>query len=381
MIWVWICKYSKRFLRQPLFLLLLLLLPAGTMLFSYLAHQKTTAVKVGLVWEDTGRMEREIAERLMEHQGIASFVRCASEEELKREIGEGRLECGYCLPPGMEKRIAEGKYAGLITQYYREGMFLHSFVAETVFAAVYDRYGERIASDYVLESGLYNTDMLDREQIAGMYREQHKKQSTFTFTYDEGTPVQRSLGDYLMAPLKGGMALIILLAGFCGVITWLEDKKRGLGMTAPAKVRRLLPFLSTGIPVLYLSVAGLVSEAVSRQAFLSAKEIAYMIIYDIMVIMFVTVFSYSGLSGRVMWGIAIGLVFAGAVSTPVFVNLPAVIPGLSALSWLCPPAYYLKAVYGGIRAAAYMSAVTALLFGLCCYLQRNGGRKGNENGL
>lgn len=375
MILVWIRKYSKRFFRQPLFLLLLFFLPVGTMLFSYLAHQKSTAVRVGLVWEDTGGMEQEIAERLMAHPGIASFVRCGSGEELKNLIGEGRLECGYCFPSGMEEKITKGEYEGLITQYYREGMFLHSFVAETVFAAVYDRYGERIVSDYVMNSGLYNIYALNKGQIADMYKEQHERQATFTFTYDEGTPAQRSLGDYLMAPLKGGMALLILLAGFCGVVVWLEDKKKGLGMTAPAGVRSFLPYLSTGIPVVCLSVVGMVSEAVSRSALLSIKEIACMVIYDIMVIMFVTVFAYSGLTGRAMWGIALGIVFASAISTPVFVNLPAVIPGIGVLSWLCPPAYYLKAVYGGIRTVAYLSAVTALLFVLCCYLRKNGGRR------
>lgn len=367
---VWIGKYSKRFLRQPLFLLLLVLLPIGTMTFSYLAHQKSTAVRVGLVWEDGGEMESEIAEQLMGHKGIASFVRCDSDKGLKEQIAEGELECGYCFPSGMEQRLAKGEYKGLITQYYRAGMSLHFFVSETVFAAVYDRYGERLVRDYVMDSGLYSTYSLAESQITGMYKEQHEKQSTFTFTYDEGTPVQRSFGDYLTAPLKGIMALIILLAGFCGVIVWLEDKRKGMEMAAPFGIRRFLPFLSAGIPVVSLSIAGILSEAVSRLAVPTLKEVACMLIYDIMVILFVVIFSYSGLSGKTMWGISLCTVFAGAVSTPVFVNLPAVIPGVGMLSWLCPPAYYLRAVYGGVRAAVFMLAATALLFAVCCYFQR-----------
>lgn len=370
---IWVRKYTKRFFRQPLFLMLLICLPVGTMLFSYQAQKKSTAVTVGLVWEDTGGIEEEIAERLGEHRGVAVFVRCDSEEELKRRVADGQLTCGYCFGAGMEERLKKGEYKGLIRQYYREGTLLRAIVAETVFAAVYDRYGERIARDYVINSGLYDTYRLSENEIASLYQRQHETRATFHFSYDEGTPAQRSLGDYLTAPLKGGMALLILLSGFCGIIVWLEDKRKGLSVAAPAGVRPFLPYLSAGIPVVVLSVAGIISEMISRFSFLSVKEIACIAIYDIMVIMFVTVFAGSGLSCRTMWGIALCTVFAGAVATPIFVNLSAVIPGIGILSWVCPPAYYLKAVYGGAGAFLFMAVGTALLILLCRYRQKNGG--------
>lgn len=375
MITIWIKKYSKRFFRQPLFLLLLFLLPAGTMMFSYLSHQKSTAVMVGVVSEDTEGMGQRVVEHLVHHPGIAVFVRCDSRETMKRQLADGRLQCGYYFPVGMEERLKNGEYEGIITQYYRRGVMAHSLVAETVFAAVYDQYGESMVTDYVMNSGLYRTQLMDEEQIARLYREQHEKENTFGFSYDEETPSERSLGDYLTAPLKGVMSLLILLSGFCGMMVWQEDKKKGLWLMAPARLRQYLPVISTGIPVVYLTLAGLMSEMLSRFSFLSLKEIACMGIYDIMVILFVNIFAYISLPAGVMWGISLGTVFASAVATPIFVNLPAVIPGLGLLAWVCPPAYYLKAVYGSVSAVMCMVEVTVLLLAVCWCLRRKEGKR------
>ncbi|MCH5251728.1 MAG: hypothetical protein J1F22_02030 [Lachnospiraceae bacterium] len=370
MIWLWAKKYGKRFFRQPLFIILLFLMPVGTAVFSYMAHQESTAVCVGIASEKSEGMGAEVMRKLAGHEGIITFVPCHSQEEIRQGLQRGILQCGYYFPAEMEYKLAERKYEGVVIQYYRRGSWIHSLVGETVFAAVFECYGKNMVAEYVMNSGLFASYQVEEGEIRRTYEENQKRQATFQFSYEESIEGKKGLGDYLTAPVKGVMALFILLAGFCGIQMWQEDKRRGLYLTAPAEIRAVLPLLSAGIPVLFVSIAGLMAEICGNFSFLSGKEIACLGIYDIMIIMFVALFAGGKWESSVMWGISLTFLFASAVATPVFVNLSAVIPGLSVFAYLCPPAYYLKAVYGNVFEVGVLLGVTMIFGAVYWWRQR-----------
>lgn len=369
MMGIWIRKYSKRLFHQPLFLVLLVLMPMGTMIFSWLSHQESTTVPVGICCESESGMTHGILENLQEHRGIFSFVRCPSQKEMKKQLAEGELQCGYYFPSDMEERMKNREYDGVITQYYRKGVMIRALAAETVFAAIFERYGESMAETYIMNSGFYDTTQVDEMKISETYQRNQERQMNFQFAYEEAES-KRNLGDYLTSPLMGGVALLIFLAGFCGLAAWQEDRRRGLVAAAPAGVRPYLPVTAIGVPVIWTTLSGVLSLMACRFSLLSWKDIVCLLIYGIMVVAFIHMFAYLPVSSGMMWGISLLLVFISTIVTPVFVNLAAVVPGLGTLSWFCPPAYFLNAVYGGGWQLAVMAGAALLLFVVMVWRQR-----------
>lgn len=344
---VWICKYSKRFFRQKVFLLLLLTMPLGTFLFASMADRDDTSVRVGLVCADDFSLGGRVGRELLEHQGIVQFFRMRSDEDMIQAIGRGELECGYSFPVNMDERYRTGQYDGGIRQYFRKGSMLYAIAREVVLTDIFRQHAEDLAASYVHESGLFHTESVMAEEISAYYRKNLEDQTTFSFSFNDSTEVARQLGDYLVAPIRGCVSLLILLAGFCGLSLYQRDRYREVPAALPGAIRRRLPMLSVAIPVFWVSVAGIVSEAVCGPGFLSLKEIAYLLIYDIMVVLFCSLLSYTGIREGVLWLVALGYVCACAILTPVFINLAAFVPGVQFLACLCLPSYFLEAVFGG----------------------------------
>lgn len=344
---IWIRKYIKRFLRQKIFVILLLAVPIGTFLLSYVAYQDETGVRVGLVCEG-GSLGSRIEQGLQKHPGMMQFFRLESKEKLQQAIRQGDLECGYYFPMDMEEKYSQHHYPGVVTRYYRKGSMFYTIADEVVLAEIFRQQGENILNEYIWQSGLFQTERITREEVSEEYVRNLEEQRTFAFSYHDKPGAEKQLGDYLVAPIRGCIALLVLLAGFCGVSLYLQDRSRELEAALPGRRRRrLLPIVSVAVPVFLISGAGLIAEGLCGFGFLSIKEIAYMIIYDIIVVLFCNLLCKVKIQEGTLWVAALGYLCASAVLTPVFINLSVLIPGIHILSYLCLPYYFLTAVFGG----------------------------------
>ena len=369
---IWICKYVKRFFRQKFFLFLLVALPVGTFFFATLAHRDTTSVKVGIVSAENTSFVADIKKELMKHRGMIQFTPMKSVEEMKQAIREGKLECGYSFPADMEEKYSRQQYSGVVDQYYREGGQFHTIAREVVLTGIFRQYGKIMAKDYIRHSGFFRTESISDYEVEKQYEENLKDQRTFSFTIHDTVSVRKEWGDFLVAPIRGCISLLILLAGFCGLSLYQEDCRRELPAAVHGAIRYRLSVLSIGVPVFCISVVGLGSEAMCGFGFLSLKEIAYMLIYDIMVVLFCNALSYLRIQEGTLWVGALIYVCASAIFTPVFINLSVLIPGVQGFSYLCLPYYYLDAVFGGWKEMVQIFVLSALLFGVNQVLKKRG---------
>lgn len=360
---VWICKYCKRFFRQKFFLLLLLAMPIGTFFFAYLARQEDTSVRVGLVWSDTSPMGKKIGGELLSHPGIIRFCKMSSDEDMKQAIRRGEIECGYLFPGDMDEKYRARQYGGVVTQYFRKGSMLYAVAGEVVMTGIFRQHAEDLALSYIRESGLFRSEYITSEEVAENYRRNLKDQTTFTFSFNDRTETVRKMGDYLVAPIRGCVGLLILLAGFCGLSLYHRDQSREIPAALSGGMRNRLSVLSIAVPVVLVTVMGILSEGFCGASFLTGKEIAYLLIYDIMVVLFCNLLSFVGVRDGMLWVLALGYVCACAVLTPVFINLSTLVPGIQPLSYLCLPHYFLEAVFGGGREFMRMFLLFVILSG------------------
>lgn len=344
---VWIRKYCKRFLGQKIFLVLLFVMPVGTLLFAAMANRDDTSVRVGIVCADDRSLGGRIGQELLEHRGIVRFCRMDSDAQMQEAISRGEIECGYSFPDDMGEKYQQEQYTGLVKQYFRRGSMLHAIAREVVLTGIFRQYAKDIATSYIWDSGMFYTQSIAPQEISESYQKNIKDQTTFTFTFNDSTKVQSKLGDYLVAPVRGCVSLLILLAGFCGISLYRTDQQKEIPVAFGGRIRSGLSVLSIAVPVCLITVVGIASEAVCGVGFLSPKEIVYLLIYDIIVVLFCNLLSYVGVRAGLLWVLALGYVCACAVFTPVFIDMSALVPGVQVLSHICLTNYFLEAVFGG----------------------------------
>ncbi len=367
---IWTRKYIKRFLSRKLFLVFLIILPLGTFFFSYFVRRDSASVKVGIVMESDTPFLKELRDSFVGQRDVLQFDMLRSQEEIKEKIREGALACGYFFPKDMKEKYDSRQYSGVVKQYYREGDSFHALAGEIVMARIFRQYGKNMLEDYVRNSGMFYTERISDKEIEQKYRENMEIQNTFSLSVNRNSRVKKNWGDYLVAPIRGIVSLLIMMAGFCGVSLFLEDCRKEIPAAVRGSISRRLSLISIAVPVLILSVAALFSEALCGVGYLTIKEIAYMFVYDIMIVLFCNVLSGLNVKESILWMGALVYVCASAMLTPVFVNLTVFLPGVKILSYLCLPYYYLNTVFGGRQELLLMVLVSGMLFAVNVLLIR-----------
>lgn len=344
---VWILKYGKRFLQQKLFWILLLVMPIGTLAYSQLLQQQPIGIQVGIGCEEEGELEQEIIEALKSHKGIVFFEEYATKESMKQAIQNGEIQCGYFLRDKLAWRLNQEKYKNAILQFRKRGDTTYVVASTVVFAKVFEKGNSELVDNFVRESGFFDDNDITRTEIEQLLVSNYKEHDTFKMSFENEDVKDVGIETYLMAPLRGGMALFILLAGFCGLVLWKQDKEKGLLTVTPVGIRPWLSVISVGIPVLAVTVSGILSQWLGNREYFVINEVFYLFLYGIMVTLFVNLFASMPLSGNKTWGVAWMCVFLNAVATPIFINLAMFLPQIKYVQWLCPTSYFLNAWYGG----------------------------------
>lgn len=370
----WFVKYSKRFLRQKIFLVLLLVLPVGTFLFAKEVWKDDTRVNVGLVVTDKeDEFTKKIQNELLNRSGIINFCRVSKKEELFRQIQQGRFECGYEFSGDLEKKYRNNQFEKGINQYIREGSVFYLVARQAVLTSVFRVYGEQMLADYIMSSGLYETSRINKDEIRQKYNWNLGEQNTFTIETNSSASKEKEWGDYLLTPIHGGVALLILLAGFCGLARYKKDCQNQIPDALSKKWSRRMSLVSITVPVALMTISGILSEISCGFSFLSGKEIASLLIYDIIVVLFCDLLSAIRIKEGGIWLLAMIYLCISVLFTPIFFDLSILAPGIRWVSYGSLPYYFLNAAFGGAGQLLELCFVGALLFGANAWIKRRDG--------
>ena len=109
--------------------------------------------------------------------------------------------------------------------------------------------------------GLFESHEIQKGEISQKYKDNLEKQQTFTMEINKQNFAKKQMGDYLLAPLHGGVAFLILLAGFCGLALYRKDCGRQIPFAVTGKWRREMSLFSIAVPVVLMTISGILSES------------------------------------------------------------------------------------------------------------------------
>lgn len=355
---LWYGLLSKRLLRRPAYLAVLLLVPLFAAAISLFAQQESGVVTVALVLRNPNdRAACAAVERLTEGNSILRCLEFEDEDEARDAVRTGKADAAWIFDENFGKkleRFAQRGHASALTVVEREENVFLMLAREKLFAAVYPETSYAIFSDYLATE--LGAQELGRATLRQYYASGTTREHILRFETAEGGEADTG-GSYLTAPLRGMMALLLVLCGLAsGLYTYREERGESY-VWLPARSRRWLPVLSHLTAILPPAVAALAAMALSGVAVGLGRELLLMLLYLPAAALFCELLRCLCPAEAHYGALIPVLTLAMLVFCPVFLDLDLLRP----LRWLLPPYWYLRAALDGAEIRGLLLYTAALL--------------------
>lgn len=241
---VWFVLLKRVLFRKGIFVSLVLMAVVSVWVARLEAKSDTT---VPVAVFDEGGLYEEL---LSAHDGVVRFILCDSEKEVEARVLRDEAECGYYLPQTLTRDIAAGRANGAVTVYQDVDSVCVPIVNEVLFHALFRHASLAWYQEYLSEFGV------DIALTQKAFLEQIALGKTFGIELvrleESGVTdiVHKARGTY---PIAAVVVIAVVLCGVQGLLTALEDCKRGR-LYKCGRVRAV--FFMTVLPMVAAAVLG-----------------------------------------------------------------------------------------------------------------------------
>ena len=365
----WWALLTKRLLRRPGYLAVLLLVPLFALSLSLFSRQDSGAVTVALVLADPeDPVAAATAERLEAGESVLRCERVSSEEEARARVRSGKADAAWLLDGDLTAKLRDYvRYGrgGCITVVEREENVFLRVSREKLFGSVYPELSFVLFQSFAEnELGL---GKLTEAELRDYYDSGFTARELLRFTYLDGTEAESS-GSYLTAPLRGILALLLLLGAVASGLYCYGDERAESFVWLPGWKRSLLPVLSHLIAMLPAALAVLGALALSDSWLGLGRESLLLLCYLPCCALFCEILRLFCPREEQFGALIPILSLAILVFCPVFLSLRWALP----VRTLLPTGHYLSAALGAgspVGMLEYLAAL-ALLYVPCVLLRR-----------
>lgn len=365
---LWYALLSKRLLKRPAYLAVLLLIPLFAAAISLFSRQDSGVVTVALCLEDPADpAARAAADRLLDGESILRCLQYEEADAARAAVRSGLADAAWIFSPNFQSGLtAYVRYGSgrLITVVEREENVFLMLAREKLYAALYPELSFDLFRNYLVRE--LGAEGLTEEQLRTAYASGFSADELIRFTYVDGTEIQQD-GRYLAAPLRGILALLLLLCGLSsGMYCYREEREESF-VWLPERRRRLLPVLCHLTAMAPAALAVLAALYLGGLWLGLGREVLMMLLYLPGCALFCEILRCLSPREEHYGALIPILAVAVLVLCPVFVSLPFRLPFQDVL----PTAWYLKASFSekALLPMLYYCAALLPLWALCSRLR------------
>lgn len=362
---MWYILLNKRLFRKWSFLLILCLVPLLVAGLRLAAQQDSGIVTIALCMRNPqDELSARIIEQLKGDDDVLRYVACETEEQARGLVEGFQADAAWIFPENLLSSLqvsaSHKSVEPVVTVVEREDNVPLIFSREILSSALYPFFSYAVYEDFVRDDlGLE----MESSELQAAYERTLVEGSLFRIEYFDGQALEES--NYLLTPLRGMLALWLVLCGLAASMYFMQDEKRGTFSWMPVKHRL---WMALGFQAVLLSDAAAVLLIACRLAGVFTvwyKEIANTVMFMCCTLVFCNLVRLlCGTLERL--GSCIPIILMGmAVVCPVFINLNR----FQALQYLLPPFYYLRATHSTYH-LYLMAAYTCVMTGICVMISR-----------
>ncbi len=368
---VWIRLLTKRLLHQPVFVLTLLLIPLFVLFLQGSLRSGDAILQVALYTEssDPASLEVTLLHDIVESSNrTVHFYQCDTLAEFQNDLRGNHAVCGYLFPRHLEQKLSDHalKNTAAITACHPSDAIETRLLDELVYRMVY----EELAYDIVEQHIYKKRNERPASRLHTLYEHYQQDYTFIRFEYADGTG-HEVLNDpdtnYLLLPIRGICAVLILLAALTGMEFWYEDHDRKLFLWLSGWKRTIIPFLYSLIPGILAGICGLTTIGLTGFARQPLQECMTVIPFLIAVSAY-SILLRELLPGRHSYLASIPCSIVGSILLcPIFADITLAVPVLKPLRMLLPVSYYLDSIYhvqAGLELLIYSITAFVLAAGI-----------------
>lgn len=355
---LWYGLLSKRLFRRPAFWILLLCVPLLSGALAAAAKQDSGVVRVALVCGAESGPARRCADRLL---SADSLVRCAeydTEDAALDALRRAAADAAWIFRDNageeLERFVDRRGTHGVVRVVEREDTVFLRLAREQLAAALYPE-----ASRVLFRSFLRALPGVPEDSPDVLFEEYYDtaaaEEPVIVFAHLDGSAAGGA--DYLVAPVRGLLALLMMLTGLASAMAFCADERRETFLRLRAPQRRFLPFLCHISALLPVGIAALLALRFAGLLGPLPRELGLMLLYCAAAAAFSELLRKLCRTAPRLGALIPVLMAVMLALCPVFFDLKR--PEI--LQRLLPPWYYLSAVHNG--SLAWQLAVFTLAAG------------------
>ncbi|MBP3873166.1 MAG: hypothetical protein J6E32_05550 [Lachnospiraceae bacterium] len=373
----WMFLLNKRILKQPLFLILIAMVPLLVFGVGSLSQESSSLITAAVApsSEDDEASAELIHSLVGSSSSAVRYISCNDEEELMQMVSSGQARIGFLLPKNLgalfdaygsqkTKNLSAGALAmlgsllggGSASDEMKENS-IQSFAATNDIISKVTReqlFGKMYPS---LERGVLKTWLKIHPEVGSMNdaeREQFVEETMssyetdydfFDLEYLDGTKVEDDEIDrFIASPMRGLLAVLLTLTGLAAILYLTQDCRRERFVWIPSHIRPAFHYMYLLIPLVDVAAAVLAALYLGGSFTRAGMEIAALLLLVLQIAGFSNLLRVLLRRKDFMASSIPILICACLFLTPVFVDLTILEP----VQMLLPPYLYLKAIHGNL---------------------------------
>ncbi len=365
---LWYHMFNKRLLHKYSFILILVLVPILVPVAKLAMSEDSSILKVALVSNESKSAE-EIVKSLSNKKSIIKYIVFDTEEAARKSVRLQETDAAWIFSENFDEELSE--YAKdrskkpIISVVEREDNIAQKLSRIQLFGSVFPHLS------YELFKGFIYKNILSPDEIPERYLKNYYATDSAdgdvveikTFN-DQRT---NSDSDFLTAPFRGILSILIIFAGISGIMMFLTDQASGkYDWLTPKK--RIIPafglcFSAVSMTGLVVFLALIFSGFIKNLLIEVIALFLFIIASTLFSLFFAVVFRSAGKLGAM----TPFLILLMIVLCPIFFSIDV----LKGITLLLPPYYYLNAIADSkflIYMVIYIIALYLIVTALNCIL-------------
>lgn len=340
----WYLLFTKRLLLKRSFLILLCIIPVITPVVKMAMSGESGVLNIVLCNEGENEMAQSVISHLMDSESIIRFSECSTEKYAMEKVLNHSADAAWIFDENFDEKLDEftgfNSVKPVLKIIERESTVPLKLSRELLFGAMYRNISLLTYKNFVY-SNMVTEEEIEDDLVRGYFTSLERENNIIEIQTMDAKPVKREENNYLTAPLRGILSLIVLLCALTAAMYFLKDNEEGRFNNMPPKKRILPAFVSCLSAVAISSVIVLVTLLFSGIWAGILNEAVSMLIYICTLVAFSLVFCVIFKSYGKLGAVIPGIMICALVLSPIFFSLKILKP----LRLLIPTHYYLYSVY------------------------------------
>ena len=361
MMWFWLL--SKRLYKKLTFLAILLLIPLLVLGYSAAAKGDSGMITVALAQREADPLAEALIQNFGDSSQLIRYEICDDAQTAEELVQRGKADMAWIFEGDLENKLmafmAQPKEKNsLVTVVLREDDVTLRLAREKLSGALYQALSQRLYISYVREN-VPELAVLCDEALMEYYNTHEIANDLFAFDETNASMVSVQSVHYLTAPVRGLLAVVIVLCGMATAMYYMQDTQRG---TFSWVSTRALPAVELGcqlVSLVNVTAVVLLALALAGQFMGFGKELGVAALFCVCCACFCLLLRRLCGTVKVLGTLLPLLVVVMLVVCPVFFDFGV----LRSFQYLLPPTYFVNAMYSA-KYLWYMAGYSGICLGL-----------------